>query len=76
MRYIHRNPVTRGLVAKPEDWQWSSFRHYATGIEGLVEIDSEWAAQKREPMGMRPKVRRGPVVHFRELLLKHLTQPE
>ena len=28
LRYIHRNPVRRGLVEKPEDWQWSSFRHY------------------------------------------------
>src|SRR4051812_34587669 len=24
--YIHRNPVKRGLVNKPEDWRWSSFR--------------------------------------------------
>ena len=29
LRYIHRNPVTRGLVEKPEDWKWSSFRHYS-----------------------------------------------
>jgi putative transposase len=64
LRYIHRNPVTRGLVAKPEDWQWSSFRHYATGIEGVVEIESEWTAQRREQLGMLPKVRRVPVVHF------------
>ena len=34
IRYIHRNPVKRGLVEKPEDWPWSSFRHYATGVEG------------------------------------------
>jgi REP element-mobilizing transposase RayT len=26
LRYIHRNPVTRGLVASPEQWPWSSFR--------------------------------------------------
>ena len=38
LRYMHRNPVVRGLVAKPEDWAWSSFRHYATGVEGRVEI--------------------------------------
>jgi putative transposase len=25
VRYIHRNPVSRGLVARPEDYQWSSF---------------------------------------------------
>jgi len=24
MSYIERNPVTAGLVAKPEDWPWSS----------------------------------------------------
>jgi putative transposase len=24
LRYIHRNPVHRGLVARPEDWKWST----------------------------------------------------
>jgi putative transposase len=47
LRYIHRNPVRRGLVAKPEDWQWSSFRHYQTGMRGTVEIESEWTARQR-----------------------------
>ncbi len=48
LRYIHRNPVTRGLCERPEDWEWSSFRHYATGCEGPVEIESEWTARRRE----------------------------
>jgi len=48
LQYIHRNPVKRGLVARPEDWEWSSFRHYATGTQGVVEIESEWAAYRRE----------------------------
>jgi len=48
LRYIHRNPVKRGLCARPEDWEWSSFRHYATGEEGAVEIESEWTARRRE----------------------------
>ena len=47
IRYIHRNPVARGLVAKPEDWPWSSFRHYATGLMGTVEIESHWMAARR-----------------------------
>jgi putative transposase len=47
LRYIHRNPVRRGLVAKPEDWKWSSFRHYQTGMRGTVEIESEWTAGQR-----------------------------
>jgi putative transposase len=48
LRYMHWNPVKRGLVAKPEDWAWSSFRHYATGHVGTVEIESFWTAAKRE----------------------------
>ena len=64
LRYMHRNPVARGLVAKPEDWAWSSFRHYAAGIEGRVEIESEWTACKRDRMGVRPRVLTGPVHRF------------
>src|SRR5262252_5041509 len=30
LRYLHRDPVTRGLVYSPEDWKWSSYRHYLT----------------------------------------------
>jgi len=52
LRYIHRNPVNRGLVARPEDWPWSSFRHYATGETGVVEIESQWTVRKRERAGI------------------------
>jgi len=48
LRYIHRNPVKRGLVCEPIDWLWSSFRHYATGERGNVEIESVWTAALRE----------------------------
>lgn len=34
LRYMHRNPVRRGLVASPELWAWSSFRAYALGEKG------------------------------------------
>lgn len=61
VRYIHRNPVARGLVKRPEDWPWSSFRHYLTGVEGTVEIESQWTARRREKMGIFPKVRVRPV---------------
>ena len=54
LRYMHRNPVVRGLVGKPEDWAWSSLRHFATGQEGSVEVESEWTARKRELKGIRP----------------------
>jgi putative transposase len=48
LKYMHRNPVVRGLVARPEDWPWSSFRHYAMGEIGPVEIESDWTALHRE----------------------------
>jgi len=52
LRYMHRNPVDRGLVNRQEDWPWSSFRHYVSGFEGAVEIESQWTARKRERMGI------------------------
>jgi len=52
LRYMHDHPVKRGLVADPQDWPWSSFRHYATGVEGVVEIESQWTARKRERLGL------------------------
>ncbi len=57
LRYMHRNPVTRGLCARPEDWRWSSFRHYATGEESIVEVESQWTGRRREAEGNAPKLR-------------------
>jgi putative transposase len=36
LRYMHRNPVKRGLVESPELWRWSSFRFYSLGEAGPV----------------------------------------
>jgi putative transposase len=52
LRYMHRNPVKRGLVLNPQDWVWSSFLHYVSGVESVVEIKSRWTARKRERMGL------------------------
>jgi putative transposase len=60
LRYIHRNPVRRGLVARPQDWKWSSFRHYVCGEPGKVEIESQWTARRRERMGIFPRVQTSP----------------
>ena len=48
LRYIHQNPVKRGLCKCAGEWQWSSFRHYALRERGAVEIESEWTARDRE----------------------------
>jgi putative transposase len=65
LRYIHRNPVKRGLVAIPEDYRWSSFNHYATGEIGPVEIESERTARRRGsvlPTIHQPQNLRCPIV--------------
>jgi putative transposase len=59
LRYIHRNPVARGLCARPEEWPWSSFRHNLTAGMSVVEIESEWTAMRRE--GREPKPMNLPV---------------
>src|SRR5258708_4821978 len=50
LRYMHRNPVKRGLVASPELWDWSSFRAYTFGEAGAVRVN-EWQVLK---MKIRP----------------------
>ena len=52
LRYLHRNPVKRGLVKEAAEWKWSSFRHYAFREAGVVEIESEWTARDRETQGV------------------------
>jgi putative transposase len=55
LRYMHRNPVKRGLVAQPDQWEWSSFRAYFLGERGLVRVNfQEWASEIkcRTPQGL------------------------
>lgn len=41
IRSIHENPVTRGLVARPTDWKWSSARWYAGEPQAVLAMDSQ-----------------------------------
>src|SRR5579871_1903912 len=52
LRYIHRNPVHRGLALHPEDWEWRSFQEWAAGRVGRVEVQCPSTARRREAMGM------------------------
>jgi hypothetical protein len=49
---MHRNPVKRGLVERPEQWMWSSFRAYCYRETGPVRVKfQEWALEiKRRPV--------------------------
>ena len=39
LRYMHANPMVRGLVNHPGEWPWSSWGFYEKGQAGLVAID-------------------------------------
>ncbi len=39
VEYIHNNPVRRGLVDCPTDWEWSSARWYAGDRDVRLEMD-------------------------------------
>jgi REP-associated tyrosine transposase len=43
LRYMHRNPVKRGLVNLPEEWRWSSHRFYFLDEAGPVRVNEGWA---------------------------------
>ena len=46
VKYMHRNPVKRGLVEQPEQWPWSSFRAYLYGETGPVRVRfQEWGLE-------------------------------
>ena len=51
LRYMHRNPVVRGIVASPELWKWSSYRFYLEGEAGPVRINEGWP---KADMRVRP----------------------
>jgi hypothetical protein len=38
---MHRNPVRRGLVLQPEQWEWSSYCSYAYHEQGRLKIN-QW----------------------------------
>jgi putative transposase len=43
LRYIHRNPVKRGLVESAEQWRWSSYRFYFLDEVGPVQMNVGWS---------------------------------
>jgi len=50
-RYVALNPVAAGMVARPEDWPWSSAQAHAKGksdgvvrVEPLLERAGDWRA--------------------------------
>ncbi len=37
--YMHGNPVSRRLVASPDEWPWSSWRFYYLGDDSVMRMD-------------------------------------
>lgn len=62
-RYIHLNPVRAGVVRRPEDFLWSSYRDYISGrSDGLVDTD--------ETLGLFSKRRSIAMRRYREFVIR------
>lgn len=46
-----RNPVKRKLVLEPQQWTWSSYRSYALGEEGIVQLN-QWPKASMKVRGV------------------------
>lgn len=47
LHYMHQNPVVRGLVESPEQWNWSSFKADAKGESRIIKVnDWSWWEKK------------------------------
>ena len=51
VEYIHLNPVKAGLVARPEDWKWSSVHDYTGTVQAPAgrAVPSRWTASPYPP---------------------------
>ncbi|NML60627.1 addiction module toxin RelE [Massilia sp. RP-1-19] len=45
-RYVVLNPVRAGIVARPEDWQWSSYRYMAGAAPSPRWLDKTWTLEQ------------------------------
>lgn len=43
IKYIHNNPVEAGVVAKPEEYKYSSARNYVLDDQPVLYIEKCWA---------------------------------
>ena len=52
-RYIHLNPVEAGLVRRPEDWEFSSYRDYVGLRQGTLPVPGIILSQFSSPGAYR-----------------------
>ena len=56
-RYIHRNPVEAGLVRRPQDWIWSSYRGYLDAADAPRWLRTDAVLGWLGPLGARTRYR-------------------
>jgi putative transposase len=49
LAYVELNPVRAGIVARPEDWKWSSVIAHLTGIDKTGLLDMQWWQSRFTP---------------------------
>ncbi len=56
-RYIHLNPVEAGIVKKPQDYQWSSYRIYSGGTKDSAWLKWDWLSEYFGPEAREARAR-------------------
>ena len=77
-KYIEQNPVRAGLVQKPEEWTWSSYRHHVGSetIPWIADHPSYWAIANtpfERQMAWKTSVLEQLSTHEIEKVSKHLS---
>jgi putative transposase len=54
-RYVDLNPVRAGMVRRPQDWTWSSYRAHTGKVDAPVWFDSAMLRRQLTPRAPRPK---------------------
>ena len=49
LAYVELNPVRAGIVARPEDWKWSSALAHLTGVDKTGLLDMQWWQSRFTP---------------------------
>lgn len=55
VNYCHNNPVKRGLVGEPGEWEWSSYRWYKGHRDVILGMDV-LAEEEPHPLGGAPRL--------------------
>ena len=74
VKYIHLNPVKAGLVERPDEYPWSSYRHYAFG-QGMGPVKTGFITSVLKEYGLADTLSYDPAANLTGKEISILKQP-